>query len=356
MDTSEQVQPSPKEAAGDGAGLAIERHAGQISPAADSKARAAGKAAVPGGAGGGTGADNTPSKRGRQAGQISPAADSKARAAGKAAVPGGAGGGTGADNTPSKRGRQAGQVGPATDSKAPAAGKAAVPGGAGGETGTDNTPSKRGRQASQVGPAVDSKAPAAGKAAVPGGSGGETGADDYPSKRGRHIFNSFFVNKLIEGISSVKKWTVPKRLRYTMQATPDVPLHHMRRAVAPVNEKKRHWYLTVADFEKREIVVYDSIAKSIEYYKSVVAALKGWVSSYITEKDNLKTPYSTAGWGARVACCPVQTNGTDCGVFTIIAMDCIVRGLPFSHCQADINRLRFEWLHKLLNLDVTWVP
>nr|BBC28467.1 putative Leucine-rich repeat (LRR) protein, homolog of Volvox carteri MTF0684/MTM0041 [Yamagishiella unicocca] len=121
---------------------------------------------------------------------------------------------------------------------------------------------------------------------------------DAPGSPGAcHIFSTFFYTKLTE------------HDEYEFgRVTPALPLTSMRRVLVPINVVKTHWFLIEIDMKEQALRVYDSVEKSASDYATYFRRLKHYISSG--------------------------------------------RTLPRRLTLGEVNRLRFQYLHRLRMLDI----
>ncbi len=114
------------------------------------------------------------------------------------------------------------------------------------------------------------------------------------------------------------------------------------RVLLPWNTPGSHWSLFDVDLLTPELGYYDSLRGAPP--PELVNTIQRWVS--------LRT--SSPLWLARpvkLACCPVQTNTTDCGVHVLLQIEALMRNqkVEYSVRHPSIARLRIAWI--LLNLE-----
>ncbi|KDN36415.1 cysteine proteinase [Tilletiaria anomala UBC 951] len=125
-----------------------------------------------------------------------------------------------------------------------------------------------------------------------------------------HFFNSFFYAKLEKaGYSAVKRWT-----RKVHLFSKDIVLF-------PVNLGNAHWVTGAINFRLKRIEYYDSMHTSNRSFFLVMR-------EYLEEEslDKRKTEMDWTGWQDYTPTdFPYQSNGYDCGVFTISTIEQLTR-------------------------------
>ena len=106
-------------------------------------------------------------------------------------------------------------------------------------------------------------------------------------------------------------------------------VYKLRKMLVPINKNNEHWILGCINFEKYEIVVYDSLEKTLASYSDYVNCLRSlvidkWNEKMDREGKNLPCPNWTVrmnnNW-ARQSDHDIwsqkQDNGCDCGAFML---------------------------------------
>ena len=176
------------------------------------------------------------------------------------------------------------------------------------------------------------------------------GAGRKPS----HFFNSFFMEKLLvtdKGykFDNVRRWT--KSL--------DILL--MDNVYFPINQGNSHWLLAVIDVTRKQIRLYNSTNKPEEEY---LRALWRWLQEEVATKKQAaeregggesESTFKPEEWVcSQVFSCPQQQNGTDCGVFVVMAMDHMGDGLALNYHQARVNSFRIKMGADILRGSLTY--
>jgi Ulp1 family protease len=92
----------------------------------------------------------------------------------------------------------------------------------------------------------------------------------------------------------------------------------------PINIGNSHWVLGVIFIQKKEVHYYDSMHGNGSNYRN---AMMRWVVDEAKAKKGITI--NKAEWKSiAVGTAPQQFNGTDCGVFTIMAADFLSDDLP----------------------------
>ena len=150
--------------------------------------------------------------------------------------------------------------------------------------------------------------------------------------------NSYFYSKLArEGkedkdlddnycYSNVKKWTC------------SVNVFGLDKMIVPINHHNQHWFLAVIDFKNKRTVVYDSIGVQRE---TVHRNLHCWLAD--EHFDKLGTHIIPEEWTRCHQACPLQENGSDCGVYMClfaerVSINAVNAPDLFSQSQIDLAR------------------
>ncbi|CAI5739224.1 unnamed protein product [Hyaloperonospora brassicae] len=139
-----------------------------------------------------------------------------------------------------------------------------------------------------------------------------------------HFFNSFFVTKVSENgynYVNVRRWTRK------------IDLFAMDKIFMPVNVGNMHWCMAVIFMAEKRIQYYDSM------HGSGAACLKVIMRYLHDESEHKKkTKFDRQGWELVTTTpdTPLQTNGSDCGVFSCMFADYVSRNTPLSFVQRDI--------------------
>jgi len=151
-----------------------------------------------------------------------------------------------------------------------------------------------------------------------------------PSRKPSHLFSSFFYSKLMEDgrydYSRVKRWA--KRFDVFAQ----------EKIFVPINIGNNHWVLSVIYIQSKKIVFYDSFHNNGEKFN---ANLFRWLQDEHLAKKGM--PMDTEGWtfvDETPIDAPRQLNGSDCGVFVVIACDFLLEDLPLAYDQNTVTPWR----------------
>ncbi len=102
---------------------------------------------------------------------------------------------------------------------------------------------------------------------------------------------------------------------------PSTTLLDVDRIVLPINHNNLHWTCAVIDIKNKEIVTYDSLhvrttSNIIMEHHEIMEHLQWYIQDEAKERNKV---LDTTAWGRRASIdAPQQTNGIDCGVFTIM--------------------------------------
>lgn len=165
-------------------------------------------------------------------------------------------------------------------------------------------------------------------------------------KRGQtpkqHAFNNFFYNNLNEG-------AVDKALRWTKRAKiGGKDLLKVEWVYIPVNMHGNHWTLLVVSPTQKTIEYFDSFnGKVTKQIENVMAWLKAELgNAFKADEWKVVEDPTTPGMGKG----PRQSNGSDCGMFTVTTAKMISLGVePMAISASDMpvqrRRLVAELIH-----------
>ena len=147
--------------------------------------------------------------------------------------------------------------------------------------------------------------------------------------------STYFYPKLDkEGAEKCDRWT--KRAKVGGKQMKDV-----ERIFIPVNVGGMHWTLLVVSPKFKTIEYFDSFHGS---YDKVIKNAKAWVQ-FNLKGDFVEDEWTMVGIGG-----PVQTNGSDCGVFTSTTAKMITLGVdPMAYDAGDIPTQRRRMVAEILN-------
>lgn len=165
------------------------------------------------------------------------------------------------------------------------------------------------------------------------------------------ILNSQFLSKLAEGYSRGEGIQLVRR--WGRRNIGQQQILNRIGVVIPKNSGGMHWSLIVILFQSRCVVHIDS------YYGNLDSVTKGWLLDYFEEQyrlDGRSGDFRREDWKTvNHKGFPAQTNGYDCGVFTIMAMISICRAGKIPEVVKDyqeshmplIRRNMHSWLKAL---------
>jgi len=183
-------------------------------------------------------------------------------------------------------------------------------------------------------------------------------------KKPSHVFTSFFYARLAEMpggycYENVRRWTKWTPTRPHMEVEGEqceqvlphaevegrkwLNLFLFNNIFIPVNILNHHWFLIVLVMEAKEVHIIDSVGgDKSEYFTNICAWLRD---------EGLKVNESVDrydGWRLVIVAGPTQDNGTDCGVFTIVAAEMYMLDLPLVYDQPMMPDLRLRIAHELI--------
>jgi len=155
-----------------------------------------------------------------------------------------------------------------------------------------------------------------------------------PDRVPSHFFNSYFISKLLDegrppsyNYANVKRWSTKAKIN----------IFKMNKIYFPVNISNSHWTMAVIDVQRKEICYYDS------FHSQGVRYLEGLMRYVIDEgKNKYDMIVDRSEWTLKSGDSdgPCQTNGCDCGVFSIMCADFLSDDLPLSYHQSEMNTFR----------------
>jgi Ulp1 family protease len=146
------------------------------------------------------------------------------------------------------------------------------------------------------------------------------------------VTNSFFMNSLYY---NEQKYKYSNVRRWTRRAKVDIT--DLDRVVVPINLGSVHWICACIFLKDKEIVSYDSMARSTRYPE--LKCLQQWVSDETADKKGENNRWDTSSWTLRAANAedvPQQHNGCDCGIFMYCICRSLALGQPFDFTQKDM--------------------
>ncbi|KAL8508275.1 hypothetical protein ACS0TY_018748 [Phlomoides rotata] len=103
---------------------------------------------------------------------------------------------------------------------------------------------------------------------------------------------------------------------------------------------KSHWIALRVDIQERKIEVYNSIGRVIN--RENISAIENVLPKLICDK--LDKTYGLQSFSIVSIACPQQSNGFDCGMFTVKFIEFLLAGKDVSLIRPDYMR---EWRKKL---------
>jgi Ulp1 family protease len=103
----------------------------------------------------------------------------------------------------------------------------------------------------------------------------------------------------------------------------------LEKVIIPVNVDGNHWIFCVVDVVKRDITCYDSLAA---YHSDVMDNLLKWFS--LAARDHGKE-YTGKWTRSNYYKKAIQTDGYECGVWTVMGMDAVMKGRALSTSVAN---------------------
>lgn len=147
-----------------------------------------------------------------------------------------------------------------------------------------------------------------------------------------HVMNTFFVGKLLQqGYSGVRRWT----RKVDIFGVDVIPV--------PVHMGGVHWCMAIIHMRDKTIKYYDSMGHP---NPTVLEALE----QYLKEEslDKRKIPFDTSDWSIQsVRDCPMQENGSDCGVFSCMFAEFISRDSKISFTQQHMQYFRRKMVYEI---------
>ncbi|KAH3757041.1 cysteine proteinase [Pelomyxa schiedti] len=131
-----------------------------------------------------------------------------------------------------------------------------------------------------------------------------------------HFFNTFFYPLLSRSYDRVKKWSSK------------VDIFNMDMLLFPIHQSGNHWCLAVINIRDKRFEYYDSFHspndRCLQLLRNLLEA----------EAKARHVDVDVSGWPFyQPDTIPLQTNGSDCGVFACKFAECISRECPFTFSQ-----------------------
>ena len=151
-----------------------------------------------------------------------------------------------------------------------------------------------------------------------------------------HAFNTFFFKNIRDkGVQSVKRWATRAKIG-------GKSLESVERVFIPVHSGA-HWTLLIVSPITRTIEYFDSMDGATEPYTK---AARDWLKQEMGKgyKEEEWTIVLPKGGG------PQQSNGSDCGVFTVTTAKMVLLGIdPTAYSSLDIPLQRKRMVAELMN-------
>ena len=148
-----------------------------------------------------------------------------------------------------------------------------------------------------------------------------------------HVFNTFFYPSLKEhGYQKVRRWT--RRVDVFSFAKILIPIH-----------LGMHWTLAVVDFGAKQIGYYDSMSGTNHTCTNII---KDYLHQECLDKKQKEFDFSL--WSIKFhKNIPQQSNGYDCGVFTLVFADYVAADKSFDFSQSQMPFYRKKITFEILN-------
>ncbi len=98
-----------------------------------------------------------------------------------------------------------------------------------------------------------------------------------------------------------------------------------------------HFVLVRADFQRQELIYYDSMKKGTKYIACIISKVVKYLDLLFAYKG-----FKPFAWKNTSADCPQQSNTNDCGVFMCMALSSLYVNTPLVHTQADMPQYRIK--------------
>ena len=166
-----------------------------------------------------------------------------------------------------------------------------------------------------------------------------------------YCYSSHFFSKLLHNSSAVGRYdfaTVRNWHRFREQRQTGTTIFDYKHLLVPIDKDNSHWLLVHVDIESRKIYLYDSSGDQTMANNSnggYLTAMQRYLKE--AEAEAARGPpgrsSNLASWTTsnRSGSTPKQTNGYDCGVFTLVNMSLLARGETLnssSYSQETIYR------------------
>jgi len=187
-------------------------------------------------------------------------------------------------------------------------------------------------------------------------------------KEPSHVLTSFFYARLAEMpggycYENVRRWTKWTTTLHThahieveggqceqvlphvnVEGTKWINLFLFDKVFIPINMMNYHWFLIVLVMDAKEVRIVDSVGGDKSSYFTNICA---WLRDEGLKVNAPVDRYD--GWRMVIVAGPTQDNGSDCGVFTIMAAEMCMLDLPLIYDQPMMPDLRLRIAHELIN-------
>ena len=167
-----------------------------------------------------------------------------------------------------------------------------------------------------------------------------------PNRKRSHFFMSFFVTKLLD-VGCTNGYTY-KHVKHWSTKVPGKDIFNLKNIFFPININQSHWACAVIYMQEKRIQYYDSMGSGgSKYLSALMTYLEDeWAdkkSGDLPDKENWTILNSVDG-------VPLQHNGCDCAVFTLMYADFLSLDRPLSFDQNYItNGCREHIASSILN-------
>lgn len=175
----------------------------------------------------------------------------------------------------------------------------------------------------------------------------KTLCEQDPNRRKSHFFSSMFMDKLMN-VGNNKGYEYANVRRWSRK----FDIFEMDKVVFPINISNSHWTLAVLFVQEKRICYYDSMNGNGDRY---LTALRCWLVDEAQNKKQMNLDgqeYTLIGSVENNV--PQQNNGSDCGVFTIMAADFLSEDIPLKYSQRYMPMLRNKIGAAILNTRVNY--
>lgn len=129
--------------------------------------------------------------------------------------------------------------------------------------------------------------------------------------------------------------------------------------VIPCHVNANHYVALVANVATFHLESWDSLGNSQDYLRQIMI---GWLDNEMSNRQHHGGRQETSTWTTRAAACPLQDNGDDCGVFTLLAATYSHLGVADAYCQGDVAVVRKQLvalavaMGNLFREGLAWAP